>query len=186
MSLSELNKEIQNCNKCELSKLVFNRQDVKKGYGKLYGWTNGINCHFLFLGMNPSHKRFENQQYAFGGLSGSPGPGKRFNKLLRELDFFNEVFVDNIIHCSTVTNQIDFSCASACSSFLLKEIEILKPKKIIAMGKKVFEFLIKIFEEKNINLPIVCIYHPSYVFTYKKFTFQQYKEMINNVCKEKK
>lgn len=158
-ALSEINSRIQACTSCELCDLEFNKKDVTKGFGKLYGWRGGMKkCRFLFLGMNPSHRRFEGHEYAFGGRDGSPGPGKKFNDLLKESGLFEEIFCDNIIHCSSTTNEIKNHWAQACFPHLFDEINALKPEKIIVMGRQVFEMLLKLFEENNIQIPTKLIW----------------------------
>lgn len=182
-----LNEKIQKCSKCDLCDLECNKKDISKGYGKLYGWSNGISkCHYLFLGMNPSHSRFPGHEYAFGGIEGSPGAGQKFNILLKEAGVFDKIFVDNIVHCSSLSNSISLSQSLQCFEYLQEEINILKPIKIITMGRQVFEMLNILFVEHGIKIPTTNIWHPSYVFSYQKETPEKYKEMIIKSCKENK
>jgi uracil-DNA glycosylase family 4 len=184
--LKNLNENIQNCTRCELCRLEVNKKDISKGFGKLYGWKGGNkNCRFLFLGMNPSHRRFSNHEYAFGGINGSPGPGEDFNRLLREIGILDEIFIDNVCHCSSLTNEIKLEWAQECFDFILKEIEILKPLKIITMGKQVFDIAQKLLADTSNKIDINNIWHPSYVFSYQRVTPIKYKHMIIQACKER-
>lgn len=180
--LKEINEKIQICTNCELHKLECNVKDISKGYGKLYGWKAGQKCRFMFLGMNPSYVRFPQHEYAFGGIKGTPGPGEKFNSILKETGVFDNIFCDNIVHCSSLTNEIKLSWAQSCFTHLFEEIKILQPKKIIVMGKQVNNILNSIFIENNIKIPISNIWHPSYVFSYRRATVNEYKEMIIRVC----
>lgn len=183
--LKKINEQIQVCTKCELCELEYNKKNISKGFGKLYGWRGGTKkCRFMFLGMNPSYNRFAGHEYAFGGIEGSPGPGREFNKLLKETGIFDEIFVDNIVHCSTSANSINDTYSKACFQFLLEELQILKPKIIIAMGKQVFEILLDRCRENNIQIPLKFIWHPSYVFSYQRSTKDEYKAFILQACKE--
>lgn len=183
--LSLLNEKIQACQKCELCNLEYNKKDISKGYGKLYGWSNGISkCRFLLVGMNPSHSRFPGHEYAFGGTEGSPGPGQKFNVLLKEAKVFDKIFVDNIIHCSSETNSINSDWAQQCFEFLKGEIEILNPVKIITMGRQVYDMLKILLIEHDIKIPIENIWHPSYIFSYQRESLEKYKEMILKAFKE--
>jgi uracil-DNA glycosylase family 4 len=183
--LKKINEKIQACTKCELCQLVENKKDISKGYGKLYGWRGGKKkCRFLFVGMNPSYNRFAGHEYAFGGVEGSPGPGEKFNNLLKETGIFDEIFCDNIIHCSSSTNAINNAWSRACFPFLLEEVKVLKPQIIIAMGRQVFEILLNMCRENNIRIPIKSIWHPSYVFSYQRSTPEEYKAFIMQACKE--
>jgi uracil-DNA glycosylase family 4 len=179
--LSLLNQKIQACTKCTLCELEFNKKDVSQGYGKLYGWGSS-QCKFLLIGMNPSHSRFPGHEYAFGGKEGSPGAGQKFNILLKEVGIFNEIFVDNIVKCSTESNSIDENQVRQCFEYLQEEIEILKPIKIITMGRQVFDILKLLLHEHNIQIPIRNLWHPSYVFSYQRESPDKYKEMIKQVC----
>lgn len=184
--LTSINSKIQTCTKCELCNLSYNKKNISKGYGKLYGWRGGEKkCRFLLLGMNPSYNRFAGHEYAFGGRDGSPGPGKKFNSLLKETGIFEEIFCDNIIHCSSSTNEIQFSWAQACFSHIIDEINVLQPVKIITMGRQVFNMLNVLFKEHDIQLPIENIWHPSYVFSYQRSTPEEYKERILRVCNDR-
>ena len=182
--LEQINLKIQECRKCELCDLEYNIKDISKGYGKLYGWRGGNKkCRFLFLGMNPSYNRFSGHEYAFGGIEGSPGPGQKFNEILKETGIFEEMFIDNIVHCSSSSNTIKKYWAQNCFTHLIDEINVLDPKVVIAMGRQVFDILKICFEENNIKLPLKNIFHPSYVFSYHRMTPEEYKKTILGACK---
>ncbi|MDD5649365.1 MAG: uracil-DNA glycosylase family protein [Candidatus Nanoarchaeia archaeon] len=177
--LDEINFRIQACTNCELCNLEYNKKDISKGYGKLYGWRGGHKkCRFMLIGMNPSYNRFSNHEYAFGGVNGSPGPGEKFISLLKEISIFKEVFIDNVCHCSSEDNTIKLVWAQSCFKYIIDEIEVLRPVKIITMGSKVFDFFKILSSANNIKIPIENIWHPSYVFSYRRATKNEYKEML--------
>jgi uracil-DNA glycosylase family 4 len=181
--LDQINQQIQACTNCELCKLSYNIKDTSKGFGKLYGWQGGNKkCRFMFVGMNPSHNRYEGHEFAFGGKEGSPGPGQKFNLLLREINIFEEFFIDNLIHCSSETNTINETWAKNCIKFLLDEINVLKPFKIITMGRSVLEILKPLLYEHKIKIEIENIWHPSYIFSYQRESVEKYKQMILKAC----
>jgi len=183
--LEKINSKIQACTKCELCNLDFNKKDISKGYGKLYGWRGGMKkCRFMLIGMNPSYNRFPGHEYSFGGREGSPGPGAKFNAVLKETCLFEEIFCENLIHCSSSDNSIQFSWAQACFENTVDEINVLQPIRIISMGRQVFDMLNTLFEEYSIRIPIRNIWHPSYVFSYQRSTPEEYKKMILSACKE--
>lgn len=182
--LDKINEDIQTCTRCELCDLEYNKKDISKGYGKLYGWKGGTKkCRFLFVGMNPSYNRFPGHEYAFGGIEGSPGPGRKFNELLKETGIFEEIFCDNLIHCSSQTNEIKLHWAQACFVNIVDEIDVLKPELVVSMGKQVFDFLTILFRDNNIKIPLKNIWHPSYVFSYQRVSKDKYKEMILEILK---
>jgi len=181
--LEQLNNNIQSCQKCELCKLEFNIKDVSQGFGKLYGWKGGTNkCRFLFIGMNPSHNRFQNLEFAFGGRDENQGPGKAFVNTLKESGVINEIYVTNLIKCSSSSNTINETWINCCILHLLNEIEILRPTKIITMGSQVYDFLSVYFTNNNIQIKIQNIWHPSYVFSYRRVSKEQYIKKIKKAA----
>ena len=185
--LDIINSNIQSCTKCVLWKLECNKKDKSKGFGKLYGWKGGMSkCRFFLVGMNPSYERFSEHEFAFGGIEGTPGAGKKFNNILRETGFFEEIFVDNVVHCSSEDNTIKYTWAKQCFEYLLEEIKILNPEKIVSLGKNTFDILRQLFIENNIEIPIENVWHPSYVFSYNKVTPEKYKDALLKVCSGEK
>jgi uracil-DNA glycosylase family 4 len=175
---------IQACTSCELCNLAYNKKDISKGYGKLYGWIGGRKkCRYMFVGLNPSYNRFPNLEYAFGGPNQNQGAGKEFVSMLKRINFFEEIYCTNLVKCSTTTNDVSYENMQSCFSFFLLELEILCPEKIIAMGKKVFEGLFEFLSEKQIKIPLEFIWHPSYVFSYRRKSEICYQEKIESICK---
>ena len=189
--LDLLNKNIQKCNKCDLHKLEYNVKDIKKGYGKLYGWKgdpDNNNIKFFFVGMNPSKNRFENIEYAFGGRKFDEGTGIEFVKILNDLDILKDSYVSNLVKCSNYDNTISKSHIYDCSRHIIKEIELVKPQKIITMGKQVkdeFNYLLTFeFQDlyKKYRKNLFDIWHPNYVISYKRDRLQEYIDTIKEIC----
>jgi uracil-DNA glycosylase family 4 len=183
-NLETANKNIQQCQNCDLCKLNINIKDVSNGYGKLYGWLGGSKkCKYFFVGMNPSRSRFANLEYAFGGPDDSVGKGRRFTDCLKSFEIFEELYCTNLVKCSTATNDITDINARNCMIHLLEEIDILKPEKIIAMGKKVYDSLFIILKENKIDIKLYNVFHPNYVYRFRYITEEKYKETIKEVLK---
>jgi uracil-DNA glycosylase family 4 len=183
-TFEELNSRIQKCNKCNLCSLTINQKDLSKGYGKLLGWRGGIKkCRFLFVGMNPSHIRFPNLEFVFGGLTGDKqGVGKRFIDLLKKVEIFEEIYCTNLVKCSSSTNEINLENASNCIGFLLEEFDILKPEVVIALGTQVHDVLLEFFRNYSINAKLQQTWHPNWVFRYKKVSEEKYLDIIKEIC----
>lgn len=181
----KINKKIQECKKCSISKLVYNIKDVERGYGKLYGWKGGNKkTRFFFIGMNPSFNRFKNTEYAFGGRDFEQGTGVKFIKILKDLNIIDECFVDNICHCSTKNNKINDEEIASCLPYLLEELENENPDKVIAMGKQVYNTLLQHFTRDNKYLyKLYTIWHPNYVISYQPALMPEYIEKIKEICK---
>lgn len=149
-------KELQKCNKCELHKLEVN--SAKNG--KLRG--EGENSDIVFVAQNPS-------SYRKG--AGVFLPGSRNNNLfiqmMEEINYDrDEYFVTNIVKCSCENNDdFDVDYVKACKSNFQKELSILKPKVVIAVGSYPARALeIEKFKTKKDfqNILYLAIDHPSY------------------------
>lgn len=177
---SSLDSVIQRCDFCEISKLPFNKYNFNKGTGKLIGWGGKSKTKFFFVGLNPSYRRFPEQIYAFGGDRCEFGTGKEFIEMLRELKLLDRSYITNLVKCSTTTNQVEQIHMNNCFMHLLNEIELVKPKRIIALGKEVGNFLKK--SEKISSDLIHYIYHPNYIFSYQRELINEYREQIKEAC----
>lgn len=172
----KINAEIDACNKCAISRLRFNVRDLSKGYGKLCGWRGSDDVDFFFVGMNPSYRRFANIKYAFGGSSFDKGTGVEFVKILDGLGVKNRSAIDNLCHCSTESNSISALNALNCFPFLLQEIKLLDPIKIIAMGDRTFDFIEQLIETNSVRLlsKLVKIHHPNFAISYRRDLLNDY------------
>jgi uracil-DNA glycosylase family 4 len=178
----ELNNEIQNCQRCSISNLEFNIKEASKGYGKLYDWRGGNKkIKYFFIGMNPSHNRFENLEYAFGGRDFNEGTGVEFVNILKQVGIVEHSIVGNICKCSTNDNKINNEQISNCFYFLKKEIELTKPEKLIAMGTQVHVALVSFLETEDLK-KLYKIWHPNYIVSYNRGLMSEYIKKIGEIC----
>jgi uracil-DNA glycosylase len=181
INLENINDNIQNCNKCELCKNSVNIKDLSKGYGKLLGWPIvNKKINIMIVGMNPSNKRYKNLQYTFGGNGESFGTGFKFINLLKKLKKFNDLYITNLIKCSTPTNKINAGNVNNCIIHLLDEIDIIKPDLIIALGSDVCNSLKIFFKNNNINIRLIQIFHPNYIYRFNKMSEENYLNLFKS------
>jgi len=176
----DLDNTIQRCTFCDISNLSFNKYNYDKGFGKLNGWGGKSKIKYMFIGLNPSYRRFKECVDAFGGEQSCWGTGKEFVDILKELKIIDNSYVTNLVKCSTMNNKVNEDQMGNCLMYLLEEIELLKPEKIIALGKDVQTFL-KNSENFSSN-GIYYIYHPNYVFSYNRSLLTEYKQEIQKIC----
>lgn len=133
----------------------------------------------MYIGESP--EGIVQKQFDFIGsifestYSGSSGDSRslRFQKnLLRylayfldmsEKDVFKKCVLTNIVKCSTIGEQDKLSSRtlSECfNKYLLKEIELFRPKVILALGREVETYL----KTAGVELPVIYIKHPSYFY----------------------
>jgi len=158
MGIEELNQKIQNCQKCKLSKLLYNIYDPKIGYGKLLG--NGGKEIFI-VAQNPSIYRVPFQMSAMGVDYELKWKGDYFRKMLRDIEIdTSKIYWTNVVKCSTENNIAPSDeITDICGKWLLLEIDTIKPKKIIAMGRIAKEYLLK----QKLNISLGHIWHYAYI-----------------------
>ena len=120
-ALSELNKEMEQCEDCELS---MQRNRVVPGEGS-------ESADLLFIGEAPGWH--EDQQ-------GRPfvGPAGHFlDELLRSIGLRREdVYIANIIKCRPPSNRDPLPTeVKACRRWLNRQMELINPKVIVTLGR---------------------------------------------------
>ncbi|MBZ4649282.1 uracil-DNA glycosylase family protein [Thermosipho sp. (in: thermotogales)] len=179
--LSLLYAKMYRCKKCkDLIKMSCNIYDGKSN-GPLRGGGDSINCKVMFVGQNPSYRRFENTNCAFSG-----GFGDDFRKLLDEVGIKEHIFITNIVKCSTLNNsKPDLNIINNCEEYLLSELEIIKPEIIVPMGQcSVSYFNGTIGKLTNFkNYKVFSIYHPNFILSYKRNKLKDYIFMLKKIYK---
>jgi DNA polymerase len=154
-ALTELNKEIECCQDCELGK---HRTRAVPGEGP-------ENAILLFIGEAPGWH--EDQQ-------GRPfvGPaGKYLEELLASINLKREqVYIANVIKCRPPSNRDPLPGEiQACSKWLNQQIELICPKMIVTLGRY---SMAKYFSNQSIsqvhgkarkqdNVVYYAMYHPA-------------------------
>jgi len=182
--LDEVAKEIKRCCKCELCKT---RTQPVPGEGD-------EDADVVFVGEAPGKEE---------DLEGRPFVG-RAGKLLRstiaELGF-KKYYITNVVKCRPPENRTPFqSEVEACKPYLLKELECIKPKLVVALGKTAAKALLgfeapikdlrgKVFAAKvgNVNVKVLVTYHPAAVLRNPKLKEEfkrDLREAYNAVYKQ--
>jgi DNA polymerase len=163
--LCELRNQIGDCNRC---KLHTTRNNIVFGEGN-------PDSKIIFIGEGPGKAE---------DLQGRPFVGRAGNLLTAMIEngmqlTRNNVYIANVVKCRPTVDlkflkdrPPDKEETGACSSFLLKQIEIIEPNVIITLGNPSTRFLLNIkhgitrirgtwFE--FMGIPVMPTYHPSYV-----------------------
>jgi len=125
-SLSEILETVGNCKKCKLSK--FRDKCV---------FAEGANdAKTILIGLSPGK-----EENSTGRLFIGPS-GDFLNELLQlaKIDR-RSLYITNIIKCHAPTYLIGKEEVAACSPYLDKQIEILKPKMIISLGSVATQYI---------------------------------------------
>jgi len=178
LEIDLINKRIVDCNKCILCKLQFNDNSKNDlGHGKLLGKIGKSSNDIFMIGLNPSRIRYKGSgEYVFDDKIENDNSMGKFIKLLKELEMYDNLYMTNLVKCSTTNNVVDQSYMETCFENNLKlEIGIIKPKIIVAMGNDVYNFL------KDKIKKIQKITHPSYYFSYNKGIVDNYKVELKRI-----
>jgi DNA polymerase len=118
--VAQLNREIIVCRKCELHK---SRKTAVPGEGS-------INASILFIGEAPGEQE-DLQGRPFVGAA-----GRLLSQLLNSVGLKREdVYISNIVKCRPPANRQPYTEeVSACSSYLDRQMKLIKPGIICPMG----------------------------------------------------
>lgn len=184
--LTEIQKEVSNCTKCELHKTrkqtVFARGNPE--------------AKLMIVGEAPGADEDE-QGFPFVGKA-----GQLLDKTLLDLkvDLDNDIYVCNILKCRPPDNRkpTDEECGS-CFPYLEQQIKLINPKVMVALGATAMDNLInttlgitkmrgKIV--KALGTQIIPVFHPSYVlrnggYNSNSETFNLFKQDLQLAITEK-
>lgn len=159
MDWKQLKPEVAHCTACPLCQ---SRTQTVFGVGD-------ENADWLFVGEGPGAKE---------DATGEPfvGPaGKLLDNMLTAIDLqrSDKVYITNIVKCRPPNNRNPESIeAKQCEPFLIRQIELIKPKIILALGRVAAQNLLKC--DANIaslrgklhqysGIPLIVTYHPAYL-----------------------
>ena len=162
MDLNEINRLIMSCTRCELHK-------TKKNYVPGEGC---LNPDVMFIGEGPGET-----EDAFGKpFIGNAG--QLLDKLISRMGYTREtVFIGNVVKCRPPGNrEPSRDEVDVCIPFLHAQIEVIKPKVIVLLGRVAMNYVLKAsysitdkrgqqFDYKGI--PVIPTFHPSYILHQK-------------------
>jgi uracil-DNA glycosylase family 4 len=155
-TLTELEKRTKKCTECALSK---DRKSVVFGEGT---GKSGI----AFIGEAPGREE---------DITGKPFVGQAGKKLTRIIDSMGirreDVYIANVIKCRPPLNRDPSTDEiEACTPILVKQLELVKPKMICALGKFAAQFLTDSKEPISVlrgriftyhDIPVIPTFHPA-------------------------
>ena len=158
-TLEKLKKQAYDCHLCQLSK---SRTNVVFGEGN-------INADILFVGEAPSSNE-DHTGKPFVGRS-----GELLTKMIEKVLLIEreDVYITNIVKCKPKDNvEPTPTQAHTCQPYLLKQIELTKPKIVVALGATAYHYLtgddstieqVRGTQQKLNGYTLIPTYHPSYL-----------------------
>lgn len=178
-ALEQVYDKMAMCSKCYISNMDVNKViDVEKGYGKLKGGGSGS---FVFISQNPSIYRTPGvevlAQDIHAGIIG------QLMEMMIVLGLKQkDMLFTNAVKCSTPGNRPPTeSEILACTDYLYAELQAVKPKVIIAVGRTAQQCFgdNETFHNK---IPVMKIWHPSYAD--RSGRLKEYNEQLKEVAAE--
>ncbi|MDA3885938.1 MAG: uracil-DNA glycosylase [Candidatus Delongbacteria bacterium] len=171
-SLDQLKDAVENCKLCELHKTRINT---------VFG-SGSDRSKLVIIGEAPGAEE-DKTGLPFVGRS-----GKLLTKMLEAIGFSrDDVFICNVLKCRPPKNRDPKSDEiKQCSMYLDKQLEILKPKYILALGriaaKRILnkDLAMKDFRKEihsYNNIPVMVTYHPSALLRNPKWKYDAWEDL---------
>ncbi len=182
-NLDNIKNSVETCTKCGLHA---SRKKTVFGDGS-------SDADIMIIGEAPGKDEDDNGK-AFIGRA-----GKLLDLFLKSININREdVFITNTIKCRPPENRNPIQDEiEACALFLDEQIEAVKPKVLILLGKiaanrflggdkPMAELRQKKFYIKKYNIPIIIFYHPAYILRspLKKSEVWEDMKYLNNILEE--
>ncbi|MDT8363854.1 MAG: uracil-DNA glycosylase [Nitrosomonas sp.] len=159
MDWAQLNQSVTGCLACPLGQT---RKKTVFGVGdQAASW--------LFVGEGPGAREDETGEPFVGQA------GKLLDSLLQSIDIdrYHDVYITNIVKCRPPDNRNPQATeAEKCRPYLLRQIELIQPKLIIALGKVAAGNLLATHDSLAslrgkvhdfMGTPLIVTYHPAYL-----------------------
>jgi uracil-DNA glycosylase family 4 len=214
MSLRELKRKVITCRKCP--RLVAWREEVARTKRKAYMdwdyWGKPVpgfgdpQAHVLVVGLAPgAHGSNRTGRNFTGDASGKflypalyrAGFASQPESISRDDGLtLTDMYITAAGRCAPPGNKPTSEELNNCQPFLEREIELLQPKVLVALGRIAFERLLRIYSEPKSGKKfahgatfrlesgpwLVCSYHPSQQNTLTgKLTVEMFDAMWNTV-----
>src|SRR3989339_158040 len=173
-TLDDLNRLICNCTKC----------DLHKGRNKFVFGVGNPKADVLLIGEGPGAEE-DKQGEPFVGRA-----GQLLNDILKAINFTRqEVYIANIVKCRPPGNRTPLpNEMDSCLPYLVKQIELIKPKLILCLGLVAAGALLKkkdslgkmrgkIFEFNHTK--VMVTYHPAALLRNPNFKRDCWEDVKN-------
>ena len=157
-TLKAIREDIGDCTRCRLSK---GRKNIVFGVGNM-------NADIMFIGEGPGADEDE-QGEPFVGRA-----GQLLNNMISAMGIKRQdVYIANVVKCRPPGNRTpEKDECDTCGPFLLRQIEVIRPKVIVALGAVAAKYLLAIndsmanlrgrwYDLKGSKLAVT--YHPAYL-----------------------
>jgi uracil-DNA glycosylase len=150
--------EIGDCRRCKLC----------EGRTHIVFGTGDARARLMFVGEGPGHDE-DLQGLPFVGRA-----GQLLNQIIKAMGLAREeVYIANVVKCRPPDNRTPQPDeTAACTPFLFEQIEIIRPRAIVALGSPAAQALLEtslgitkirgVFRE-FMGIPVMPTFHPAYL-----------------------
>lgn len=181
--IKDIKSEVSTCKRCNL---YSTRRNFVVGKGDL-------NANLMFIGEAPGYEE---------DLKGEPfvgAAGDLLTRIIKAIGLTREsVYITNLIKCRPPKNRDPYpEEIDVCKTFLIKEINIIKPNIICTLGKYSSQTLLNLNTPikglrgniyKYNGIPVIPTFHPAYLLRYpedKRLVWQDMQLILNELRKLK-
>src|SRR5438445_11747190 len=158
VALDAVRADIGDCTRCRLS----------KGRTNIVFGTGNVDADIMFIGEGPGADEDE-QGLPFVGRA-----GQLLNNMISAMGIKREdVYIANVVKCRPPGNRTpEKDECDTCSPFLMRQIDVIKPKVIVALGAVAAKNLLAVNDSMaNLrgrwydfrNSKLLVTYHPAYL-----------------------
>ncbi|OYT41863.1 uracil-DNA glycosylase [Candidatus Pacearchaeota archaeon ex4484_26] len=132
--MKELEKKVRDCHACELWET---RTHALLGEGSL-------DAEIMFIAEAPGYNEDLQGKHFIGKA------GKVFDELLDSIKLNREeIYITNVLKCKLPKRKIKEEYVKKCTPYLDKQIDIIKPKIIVPLGKLAASYVFKRYKIKE-------------------------------------
>lgn len=178
LSIEEVRSELGNCTRCKLHE---NRKTIVFGSGNPH-------ADLVFVGEGPGADEDE-QGFPFVGRA-----GKKLTEIIEQgmkLNREQDAYICNIVKCRPPKNRDpEPDEITACNPFLIKQLQAIRPKAIVALGKPAASTLlgrnVPIMKERGNwyeyeGIPLMLTLHPAYLL--RAYTLENRRNVMDDMNK---
>ena len=178
LTLEEVSKELGDCTRCNLHST---RKMIVFGSGNPH-------ADLVFVGEGPGADEDE-QGLPFVGRA-----GKKLTEIIEKgmkLNRERDTYICNIVKCRPPENRDPKPDeVTACNPFLIKQLQAIRPKAIVALGKPSASTLlgrtVPIMKERGTwheyaGIPLMLTLHPAYLL--RAYTLENRRNVMNDMNK---
>lgn len=176
--LEEVRAELGDCTRCKLS----------EGRNSIVFGSGNPNADLVFVGEGPG-KDEDEQGFPFVGRA-----GKKLTEIIEKgmgLNREQDTYICNIVKCRPPGNRDpEAEEIEACKPFLLKQLQAIRPKVIVALGKPAASTLlgrnVPITKERGTwhafeGFKLMLTFHPAYLL--RSYTLENRKAVHDDMKK---